>query len=62
MKTDELIRELRLYAEQHRDNSAFLLGLIYQAADRLEEQAQIIAQYQKADTFLAAHGWKWEEK
>lgn len=36
MTTDELIRELRLYAEQHQDNSAFLLGLIYQSADRLE--------------------------
>lgn len=26
----------------------------------LEKQERIIAQYKKADSFLAAHGWKWE--
>ena len=26
----------------------------------LEEQERIIKQYQKADGFLFAHGWKWE--
>ena len=28
--------------------------------DVLEKQERIIAQYKKADAFLAAHGWKWE--
>ena len=26
----------------------------------LKEQERIITQYQKADGFLFAHGWKWE--
>lgn len=26
----------------------------------LKEQEEIIKQYQKADGFLFAHGWKWE--
>ena len=26
----------------------------------LQEQERIIKQYQKADGFLFAHGWKWE--
>ena len=26
----------------------------------LKEQERIIKQYQKADGFLFAHGWKWE--
>ena len=29
--------------------------------DVLEKQERIIEQYKKADTFLAVHGWKWEE-
>ena len=29
--------------------------------DVLEKQERIIAQYKKADAFLAAHGWKWEK-
>ena len=28
--------------------------------DKLKEQEAIIEQYHKADTFLEAHGWKWE--
>ena len=28
--------------------------------DVMEKQERIIAQYKKADAFLAAHGWKWE--
>jgi len=35
--------------------------LLNEAADRLEEQDKIIKQYQKADCFLAVHGWEWEE-
>jgi len=30
------------------------------AIKRLKEQEAIIEQYHKADTFLEAHGWKWE--
>ena len=30
------------------------------ALDLLKEQERIIKQYQKADGFLFAHGWKWE--
>lgn len=26
----------------------------------LREQAEIIDRYRKADTFLYAHGWKWD--
>lgn len=28
----------------------------------LEKQERIIEKYKKADSFLAAHGWKWESK
>ena len=28
----------------------------------LKEQERIIKQYQKADGFLFAHGWKWESR
>lgn len=27
----------------------------------LKEQDETIRMYQKADVFLASHGWKWEE-
>lgn len=59
MTTDELINALRENAKQ-----AYPLAinqLLNEAADRLEEQDKIIKQYHKADCFLAAHGWEWEE-
>lgn len=28
----------------------------------LKEQEAIIEQYRRADGFLAAHGWKWEDR
>ena len=28
----------------------------------INEQDKIIEQYHKADSFLAAHGWKWESE
>lgn len=67
MTTDELIQALR---EQTNTNGCWNDGrwskckrLMNEAADRLEEQSKIIKQYQnqKADCFLAAHGWEWEE-
>ena len=33
---------------------------ITSSIDLLTEQGAIIEQYHKADTFLEAHGWKWE--
>lgn len=60
MTTDELIKALREWAAQ-----IALPGrreLVKQAADRLEEQEKIINQYHRADSFLNAHGWKWEDK
>ena len=62
MTTDELIHLLRDKANLFgviRDSSN--RDLLDAAADRLEEQDKIIKQYQKADCFLAAHGWEWEE-
>lgn len=65
MTTDELIQALR---EQTNTNGCWNDGcwskckrLMNEAADRLEEQDKIIKQYHKADCFLAAHGWEWEE-
>lgn len=55
MNTDELIKALRELALNVNK------PLLNEAADRLEEQDKIIKQYQKADCFLAAHGWEWEE-
>lgn len=34
--------------------------LTNKAIAKIKEQASIIEQYKKADTFLAVHGWKWE--
>ena len=31
-----------------------------EALTLLKEQQRIIEQYRKADTFLEAHGWKWD--
>ena len=59
MTTDELIRALRDVAGECEDLKR--IRLLNAAADRLEEQDKIIKQYQKADCFLAAHGWEWEE-
>ena len=36
--------------------------LYFDALTLIEEQEAIIEQYHKADVFLAAHGWKWEER
>lgn len=64
MTTDELIKALREtdfsdgcpceLSEMCKDADC----IIMQAANRLEEQDKIIKQYQKADCFLAAHGWE----
>lgn len=35
--------------------------LLSDALSLLEQQQETIKQYQKADSFLYAHGWKWEE-
>ena len=35
-------------------------GLKNDVLDALKEQVAIIKQYQRADGFLAVHGWKWE--
>lgn len=34
--------------------------LVRDAIALLKEQEEIIKQYHKVDTFLEAHGWKWE--
>jgi hypothetical protein len=35
---------------------------LFAAAEIIEEQEKIINQYKKADSFLNAHGWKWENQ
>lgn len=65
MTTDELIRILRETAENIAEWSAEEFEtdgkLMLEASDQLEEKDKIIKQYQKADCFLAAHGWEWDE-
>ena len=56
MTTNEIVRQLR-----NGLRVGITSDLIEQAADRLEEQEKIINQYHRADTFLNAHGWKWED-
>ena len=58
MKTDELIQTLRKLAPVYNPS---VKDVLEEAADKLQEQDKIIKQYQKADCFLAAHGWEWEE-
>ncbi len=62
MTTDELIRALRKMAEKFVRRNDELPFLLNAAADRMEEQEKIINQYHRADTFLNAHGWKWEDE
>ena len=35
-------------------------NLMADAFNLLKEQEAVIEQYRKADTFLEAHGWKWQ--
>jgi len=59
MTTDELINALR--DEAHKAYPLAVSELMSEASERLEGQDKIIKQYHKADCFLAAHGWEWEE-
>jgi len=45
-----------------KDTSGIMVkvGWIREVLALLKEQEGIIKQYQKADGFLFAHGWKWE--
>lgn len=54
MTTTKLITALRDVADECEDLER--IRLCREAADRLEEQDEIIKQYKKADCFLAAHG------
>lgn len=47
-----------LYYRDHGDTHNSLMAC--NALALLKEQERIIKQYQKADGFLFAHGWKWE--
>ena len=46
------------YQKDLPDNGCYQLQDDFHAL--LKEQDRIIKQYQKADGFLFAHGWKWE--
>ena len=59
MTTDELINALR--DEARKAYPLAVSELMSEASERLEEQDKIIKQYHKADCFLAAHGWEWDE-
>lgn len=62
MTTDELSKALWGLADVFGImRNSKIRYLLKAAANRLEEQDKIIKQYQKADCFLAAHGWEWEE-
>ena len=37
-------------------------GVLMNCSVLLKEQESIIDQYRRADGFLAAHGWKWEDR
>ena len=62
MTTDELIAFLRNYADFELSAGRVVSSdCLLEAAEKMKEQEKIIKQYQKADCFLAAHGWEWEE-
>ena len=47
-----MLKEQQQYIWELQDQVEYL-------TDKLKEQERIIKQYQKADGFLFAHGWKW---
>ncbi len=63
MSTEEWAKDLKEYINtlplQHDDYKG-LIEYINDALILLKEKDGIIEQYHKADTFLNAHGWKWE--
>lgn len=45
---------------KYGENGCLREKLMPDAIVLLKEQEKIIAKYRKADSFLNAHGWKWE--
>ena len=54
---NERLDRLALVLDEIMPNCA---NLVRDALELLKEKEAIIEQYRKADTFLEAHGWKWE--
>ena len=52
----ECINKLPLQYDDYKE----LIGYIIDMLILLKEKDGIIEEYHKADTFLIAHGWKWE--
>ena len=60
-----LLKELTRTIDESDSTAAFCLcqrWILKDALKLLKGQEAIIEQYHKADGFLAAHGWKWEEQ
>lgn len=47
--------------EQITTLNKMLYGLLMDCSVMLKEQQKQLEKYHEADTFLEAHGWKWEE-
>ena len=71
MTEDAIMKSENKIMEELRDSfrDAYLDANIYatmlnstlaDVIELIEQKNKIIEKYQKADTFLAAHGWKWE--
>ena len=48
------------YAKGNHGNFEGCHQLMADAVEVLKEQHTVIEKYHKADSFLEAHGWKWE--
>ena len=57
--TGEMCRKCP-YVEECEDGAAGSAHLAADALSLLKAQNKVIQEYKKADTFLDAHGWKWE--
>lgn len=55
-----LLEEQEEKMKHHNDITLEYQKEVFRLQARLKEQEVIIEQYHRADSFLAAHGWKWE--
>ena len=63
MSTEEWAKDLKEYINElplQYDDYKGLIEYINDVLILLKEKDGIIERYHKADTFLNAHGWKWE--
>ena len=60
MKSAELMKSQRELIDHLLEKLASAKEMAESRAELMKEQQEVIEKYHKADSFLEAHGWKWE--